>query len=305
MPQEPLPILSPEQIETFRNDGVLVVDHVISSDDVKAALTGLQDTLLQKYNVDTTDLETTGHYLTQLSSTNGSGGVLDIYYEPWQIQLFATNPKLFRMTTELWKQMYVVNANETLSFDDIAEEQRFKWHPYGSFDYRKGYMYLDRIGYRLPTQLAYDIAEKQQQQLQQQLHGNATTATYSSKKKKVLPIQRSLTPHFDCCPSTMYKNTKDSIKWRPIQCFISLTDTLEPNHGGFEAAKGFHHEFHAWSQQQQQQQQQQQTTNGKIPPPAPCIGEYSHLRPKEDHDIYQRIQHIPVSAGSAVFWDNR
>lgn len=56
---------------------------------------------------------------------------------------------------------------------------------------------------------------------------------------------------------------------------------------------------------QQQQQQQQQTTNGKIPPPAPCIGEYSHLRPKEDHDIYQRIQHIPVSAGSAVFWDNR
>jgi hypothetical protein len=111
-----------------------------------------------------------------------------------------------------------------------------------------------------------------------------------------------LTPHFDCCPSTMYKTTENSIKWRPIQCFISLTDTLEPNHGGFEAVKGFHHEFHAWSQQNITSYNNMKETT-KLP--APCIGEYAHLRPKEDHDIYQRIQHIPVSAGSAVFWDNR
>ena len=35
------------------------------------------------------------------------------------------------------------------------------------------------------------------------------------------------------------------------------------------------------------------------------MGEYTHIRPKEDVDIMKRIKHIPVKAGSAVFWDNR
>jgi hypothetical protein len=38
---------------------------------------------------------------------------------------------------------------------------------------------------------------------------------------------------------------------------------------------------------------------------APCVGEYTHMRPKEDRDIMDRIEHIPVRTGSAVFWDNR
>ena len=309
--------LSPEQIHTFLTDGVLVVDNVLSSDEIQTALSGLHDTLLHKYSIDTNDLYNTGHYLTtKLSSTNGSGGVLDLYYEPWQIQLFASNTKLFHMTTELWKHMYCYKSSDPddvsiSSYEDIPPDQQVKWHPYGSFDHRKGYMYLDRIGYRLPTQLAYDIAEKQQRQPQEKIDtgGGTTTTSVSStspnnnkkKKKKVFPIQRSLTPHFDCCPSTMYNQSHNSIKWRPIQCFISLTDTLEPNHGGFEAVKGFHHEFHAWSQPPTPTT----TTTTTVAPPAPCIGEYAHLRPKEDHDIYQRIEHIQVSAGSAVFWDNR
>ena len=304
-PQRP-PILSPEQIHTFITDGVLVVDHVLTSDEIETALSGLHDTLRNKYSVDTTDLCKTGHHLTRLSSTNGSGGVLDIYYEPWQIQLFATNTKLFHITTELWKHMYINDDSErgpdcessSSSCDGIPDDQKFMWHPYGSFDYRKGYMYLDRIGYRLPTQVAYDIAEKLQQQ-QQSIDSCSNAPATSSKKRKLFPIQRSLTPHFDCCPSSMYKTGEDSIKWRPIQSFISLSDTLEANHGGFEAAKGFHHEFFAWSQKDATSNREE------IHSPAPCIGEYAHLRPKEDNDIYKRIKHVPVSAGSAVFWDNR
>ena len=327
--QQQSPILSSEQIQSFITDGVLVVDNVLSYDEIVTARTGLHDTLFNKYNVDTTNLYHTGHLLTRLSSTNGSGGVLDIYYEPWQIQLFATNSKLFHMTTELWKHMYLndhdfnnKSNNEGFTsscLDDIANDKKFMWHPCGSFDYRKGYMYLDRVGYRLPTQLAYDIAvEKQHQEQQEQSidhsSGNNGTTPLASKKKKkkVFPIQRSLTPHFDCCPSTMYNKTGSSddddstiIKWRPIQCFISLTDTLEPNHGGFEAVKGFHQEFHTWSQHQQSNAKSNVKETKSLPAAAPCIGEYTHLRPKEDHDIYQRIQHIPVSAGSAVFWDNR
>jgi hypothetical protein len=39
--------------------------------------------------------------------------------------------------------------------------------------------------------------------------------------------------------------------------------------------------------------------------PRPCVGEYTHLDPTLDRDIMDRITHIPVRAGSAVFWDNR
>jgi ectoine hydroxylase-related dioxygenase (phytanoyl-CoA dioxygenase family) len=43
----------------------------------------------------------------------------------------------------------------------------------------------------------------------------------------------------------------------------------------------------------------------KVSFPAPCIGEYTHIRPNEDENVMALIQHIPVGAGSAVFWDNR
>ena len=38
---------------------------------------------------------------------------------------------------------------------------------------------------------------------------------------------------------------------------------------------------------------------------APCVGDYTHIRPKEDRDILDQVKHVPVRAGSAVFWDNR
>lgn len=43
----------------------------------------------------------------------------------------------------------------------------------------------------------------------------------------------------------------------------------------------------------------------KEPHPQPCVGEYTHLSPSLDRDIMQRVKHIPVRAGSVVFWDNR
>jgi hypothetical protein len=291
------PILSNEQIKTYLRDGVLVVENVLSTDEIQTALQGLHHTL-QQYNINTNQLHDTGYNLIQLSSTNGSGGILDIYYESWQITLFATNPKLFQITTELWKHSFCHHQNE--SYNDLlfnTDQKQHMWHPYGPFDCKKGYMYLDRIGYRIPTQLAHDLAAK---------HNNDTSNSNKNGKKKVVPIQRSLTPHLDCCPSNMY-NTELTTKWRPIQCFVALTDAILPNHGGFEAVKGFHHEFIHWSKHRIPTTYTSNHSNGTTTTtiPAPCVGEYTHIRPKEDSDIFQRIQHIPVPAGSAVFWDNR
>lgn len=73
------------QIIEFLKNGVLVVPNVLSSVQLKAANLGLKQTLL-KYGVDTTDeisLQRTKKELKKLSSTNGAGGVLDLFYEEW------------------------------------------------------------------------------------------------------------------------------------------------------------------------------------------------------------------------------
>ena len=46
-------------------------------------------------------------------------------------------------------------------------------------------------------------------------------------------------------------------------------------------------------------------TDKRQEPPSLCVGEYTHIRPREDEKAMQRVKHIPVKAGSAVFWDNR
>jgi len=76
----------------------------IDVDEVHTALEGLHQTLLS-HGIDTNHLQNTGHHLCHLSSTNGSGGVLDIYYPPWKLDII-THPILFYMTCQLWEAAY-------------------------------------------------------------------------------------------------------------------------------------------------------------------------------------------------------
>ena len=177
--------------------------------------------------------------------------------------------------------------------------------------------YIDRIGYRIPTELAESIGKQQHTknnaatQSAQQQTSSTNNTTKAKKKLKARPIQRSLTPHFDCCPEK-YHDTTNKNKWRPIQCFVSLTENLQPNTGGFEAVPGFHREFSSWVENGRQQVSSSDndagedfTSNNGKTHPKPCVGEYTHLSPSHDRDIMQRIRHIKVNAGSVVFWDNR
>eukprot|EP00804_Cyclotella_cryptica_P001632 CCRYP_014949-RA/>CCRYP_014949-RA protein AED:0.08 eAED:0.08 QI:119/1/1/1/1/1/3/524/432 len=299
-------LLSPSQIQTYLQDGILVVP-LLSSEELLEAQRGLVTTLWKECGVDVHDLEGTGWKLTRASSTLGAGGVLDIFYPAWKMKI-ATNEKLFRMTCQLWKEAYCHNGEsfeEMMSSSVNGRDDSFKWHPFGAFDCNKGYMYIDRLGYRIPTEIAERIG--------QEIGENKT----QTRSKKPRPIQRSLTPHFDCCPET-YHDAKSKNKWRPIQCFVSLTDNLHANTGGFEAVPGFHKEFLAWTKNGRQTTSLQQNEDGKDtlksvdgqfpstkPHPRPCVGEYTHLHPNHDRELLQRVQHIPVQAGSAVFWDNR
>lgn len=279
--------LSKDQIHSFLEDGVLVVDKVLTEEELDEALKGLKDTLAS-HGVDCDDLSKSGHALRHLSSTNGSGGVLDLFYDTWKLKV-ATKARLFRMTSQLWKAAY---CHKDEALDDLKAEEQYKWHPFGAFDTERGYAYIDRIGYRLPSKLSDELGARQ-------------TDGATKSKKKTAPLQRSLTPHLDCCPENLFEGKS---KWRPIQCFISLTDNLEANTGGFEVAKGFHREFDDWARNRPPSVITRKGGNGQsetISILAPCLGEYTHIRPKEDALVMRRIVHIPVRAGSAVFWDNR
>lgn len=211
----------------------------------------------------------------------------------------ATNEQLFQMTCQLWKEAYCNGETE----EDV------RWHPYGTFDCNRGYMYIDRIGFRLPSKLAESIGERQLSKDGAASNATTTTSKKQRKKKKSRAIQRSLTPHFDLCPET-YQDVTNKNKWRPIQCFVSLTDNLLPNTGGFECCPGFHREFHSWVQRGRRLSSNDDgeiaTEHGDMtsspPKQQPCIGEYTHVH---DRELMRRVQHIPVKAGSVVFWDNR
>jgi hypothetical protein len=291
-------ILSEDQILTFLSDGVLVVENALSAVELNECINGLNATLA-RHHVDVNNLETSGQFLRQLSSTNGSGGVLDIaYYDDWKVHNISCNPNLFSMTKQLWKAAYSPSSPIDTDTSSVYLETRnqCKFHPYGDFDCENGYLYIDRIGYRLPSALAENLGEC-----------GVGNNKGNGKKRKSVSIQRSLTPHLDCCPETFF-STEGKKKWRPIQCFVSLVDTTEPNQGGFEAAKGFHLHFAEWAKHRPPSTYLKKGKSNQydvVEVPAVCVGEYTHIRPKEDAVVMKMIEHISVKAGAAVFWDER
>lgn len=298
MPASETGPLTPDQVAAYLTDGILVVD-LLTEDELKTARAGLADTLRDGFGVDVDDLDGTAGGIVDASTTNGAGGVLDVFYPKWKMDV-ATNESLFRITRQLWREAYF-HSGEGLDNEDKADiglDEDFKWHPFGEFDCDIGYMYIDRVGFRLPTELSERLGR-----------ARITTCapkpeTPKNKKRRARPLDRGLTPHFDCCPET-YRDACGKTKWRPIQCFVSLTDNLEANTGGFEAVPGFHREFRSWVERGRRLDSSGRAGGEAGEHPRPCVGEYTHLSPAHDREILKRVKHIPVRAGSAVFWDNR
>ena len=71
--EEGLLPLPTEQISTYLKDGILVVDNLLSPQEVNDAQLGLISTLKDEYGVDVHDLESTGYRLMDASSTFGAG----------------------------------------------------------------------------------------------------------------------------------------------------------------------------------------------------------------------------------------
>jgi len=175
--------------------------------------------------------------------------------------------------------------------EEIAELEEETVCPLGNFSCDRGYLYIDRIGYRIPSNLSKQVG------LHLYAKAKSENPQNPPNKRKKKPIQRSLTPHLDCCPDAILRNDYSSAsKWRPLQSFVSLTDNLLPETGGFEAAPGFHRGFCQWARVRAPAE------NGAAPP---CVGEFTPVRPVEDREVLDRIRHVGCRAGGVVVWDVR
>ena len=283
--------LSP-YIEKFEKDGVVVIPNILSSDELDEVRKGLHKALLS-HKVDPFNLKETSKNITSLSSTGGAGGVLDFFYYNFKLQLIE-NQKIFSIFKRLFKLWNNKSVNNSVENDVWS-------HPFGNFDDEIGYAYIDRVCYRLPESYNYSIHD-------QSNSINGGNSDVRGKKKRDRHLQRSLTPHLDCCPHKLFeeKTVLNAVKWRPIQAFVALTDCTTPNHGGFEACYGLHHDFNNWAHNRPADNVSRiTTTTTTTTGEAPCKGDFTPIRPGLDVSVLEGMQHVSVPAGGLCLWDNR
>ncbi len=136
--------------------------------------------------------------------------MLDVFYSPFKLKA-TLNLRYVEAYTDLLHCTYGSYVEEDSSIDNSL------WsHPHGSSLGSSSipYVHIDRIGCRLPDTI--------------NMQSGATRRTR---------LQRCLSPHLDCCPTDLHGGGgKRFPRWRPIQCLLALTSTLEPNQGGFECS---------------------------------------------------------------------
>eukprot|EP01084_Bolivina_argentea_P028658 53230_1 len=300
--------LTTEQINEFITNGVLVVPNVLTCNEINDSLDSLHKSLL-KYEINTNNLIETAYNLNKLSTTGGAGGIIDLFYEPFRLNL-ATHPQIFNIITQLWSNTYgkynnnknnnnknnnniIEKINKLIQFIDNNNESKsnselintlYK-HPFGSFDTHSGYVYMNRVCFRVSD----------------------TISNYHSKGlKKKRKLQRCLAPHLDCCPHDIFGLNRNNLnianmkRWRPIQIFVALTDNHCKNTGGFECVKGFHRKFNKYFKNKTSVSKTDNDLKDTI-----CVGDFCRLLPKEDKDILCKYKHIEYDAGSLILFDWR
>lgn len=116
-------------VEDFIRDGYVVVDGVISPEAVEVAIKGFDQSLASRG----LDVSTAG----RLSSTK-AGGVLDLFYEPWKLELTLQNKKYADIYCELLQATYGTCKG--------------LWaHPFGELT-GGCWPHVDRVGLRRPAQ---------------------------------------------------------------------------------------------------------------------------------------------------------
>lgn len=306
-------------IEEFLETGVCVIPAVLSEEEVAAALDSLHhsDNMLARSGFNSEDMVRTAESLSSLSATSGAGGILEVYYEDWKLRL-AEHPRIVGSIQTLWHHTYcaysrvcdiascpetaVAGAAAAGAASAAAEGAMHFSHSFGPFNCEQGYMYIDRICYRLPQNVIDSVSVSAAATVEQaETNDSAGAAAGMSRRKaKRRMLQRSLGPHLDCCPHRMY-DASSMRKWRPIQAFVALSDSLNSDEGGFEACRGLHKRFEEWANERTARA----AAVGGVGSEPPCVGQFTPVRPAEDRDIIDGFCAVPCRRGDLVCWDFR
>ena len=211
--------------------------------------------------------------LASLSSTGGSGGVLDVHHSS-ALDNVRTDEELFLVFRNLWHYSYGERAE---GFEHPFRQRGGSGDDGGGgdddenfVDFSEGYAVSDRIGWRVPESLGSSSSPPPP---------SSCGPSSSKRSSRVASLHRSITPHLDCCPERLFSSVSPPFPplspfpvldtasssigalsssslvppppngfWRPIQCFLGLTDHLLPNSGGFECDdSGAHKTFKTWT----------------------------------------------------------
>ena len=325
-------IVSEAQIHHFIEFGYCVVDDVLDTGFIDDTIIDFEAYLKEQCGFDNQDMVASAPLLSALSSTDGAGGILDIFWADFKLRV-AEHPNIAAVISQLWDATFnlrggdVRDAREEAaisvgleggSASEVAprtvDVRRVFNHDYGPFDSTRPLMAVDRVCYRLPDRLSPCNHRADNHDNDDGSNNNKNENNNNNKKKKKdRPIQRHLAPHLDCCPHpTHYPSPIQNQKWRPIQAFVSLSDTLEPEQGGFECCPKLHKRFKEWAEsrawsrfKRRGKKRDEGEVEEKEETPPPCLGNFTPLRPVEDADLLNEMVHVPCKAGSMVLWDNR
>jgi ectoine hydroxylase-related dioxygenase (phytanoyl-CoA dioxygenase family) len=265
-------LLSAEQLAQYDQDGILVVPNVLSEEEIAAAIKGFDEHLLLKDKVDVTKLSETH---TNKAGLGGRSGLYELYLQPWKMKVHESE-KAYQAITDLYSNFFAKNI--------AGYENPFAEHMDGS----KAFLYIDRVNFRLPSSI------KAGEGLIQHVDCDPCNlyGFYLQDQKELDRVEKEMLQERAKDKTGLSdwrvwrEGTQQRGKWRPIQGFIALTDNLEANRGGFEAAPGWHKKVES------------KFTKSENPK-----GEFTALH--EHKDIVDDFKHIPYAKGSLVLWDWR
>jgi len=252
-------VVTAAQIEHFKTQGYVVVPGILDGMELAEVRAGLHASV-ESWGVDLKDLDGTAHHLRQIHVV---GGIIEQFFNAWKMKALQ-NERMYKAICQLYGATYA-----------SGKERGFET-PIGSFDSAKTLLYIDRFGFRLPSEIS------------------------AKHVKNRRPLQTGLGPHVDCNPYHMYtmrdQEGHRKYRWRPIQSFLALTPNEGKDQGGFECVPGFHLKFEKYFNGFDEKQLRR--------PPTSC--EFMPLDgPLHEEPCAGFKCDIVVPAGAAVFWDWR
>ncbi len=262
--------LSENQLQEFRENGVLVIEGVLSEAEVLHARTAFHQhiaTLGIDHDAILSKSDTKSIPPVRIKSP-----VSRIFYSDWKLLNVHLHPRVCQLAQDL----IVATYGSGTDVDFI--------HPFPAFTNVKAY--VDRVCYRLPDIIREEGGlglHMDRDPLDPYLFKKVGKEQQQTKHKSNKLERQQNTPNAAEALSGL-------TKWRPIQAFVALTDHYSGDSGGLRVVPGFHRHIDSYFK-------------GKTSDAHG--GEFYRMNSIQHETLISQCQPVIAPAGSLVLWDTR